>query len=163
MTPDFWHTMIYAFGATLLGAPMLITVTAAAAFGPLSLLSALVGVAAASLPWYLLGSAIRQLGVRLPRKLEVLAQNVHSPAIAAAATPSYALYWLVTALADMPFKAAAMGSLAVSLPMALIFGATTITGHRIGLPTPIVAAATLAVFIGVRYVIPKRRATQEPA
>lgn len=145
------QAFIYSFGATLVGAPMLLTVTAAATFGPASLLSALVGVALASVPLYLLGFIVRRLGLRLPAKLEKLAGKSETPAIAAAVTPSYALYWIVSALVGIPWRAAALGSLAVSFPLALLFGITTITGHQIGLPTPLVSAVTLALFLGVRH------------
>ncbi len=146
-----WHMLLYAFSATMLGAPMLLTVTAAATLGPASLLFALVGVALASVPLYLLGFVVRRLGVRLPVRLEALAGKSETPAVAAALTPSYALYWVVSALAGISWRAAAMGSLVVSFPLALLFGVTTITGHQVGLPTPLVSAATLALFLGIRH------------
>lgn len=154
-----WHMMLYAFSATVLGAPMLLTVTAAATFGPVSLLFALVGVVLASGPLYLLGFVVRRLGLRLPARLEAMAGKSETPAIAAALTPSYALYWVVSALAGLPWRAAALGSLAVSFPLAVLFGVTTITGHHVGLPTPLVSAVTLAVFLSVRHLKTRTAAT----
>lgn len=152
-----WTTFFGSFGATLLGTPMLLTVTATASFGPANLLFSLLGVATATIPLYLLGVAIRCFGLRLPARIEQMANNVVTPAIAAAVTPSFALYWIVSAVAGIRFEKAALASAMVSLPIALIFGLTTIAGHQVGIPTPIISLTTLTLFMILRTLHNKYR------
>jgi len=139
--------LLSALVATLIGVPMLVTLTAAASFSATTLLFSLLGVALSTVPLYLAGLLLKKLldrpGVHdwivahLPGKLLGLARKIRdagaTQTVAAAALPLI-VYWACAPSLGLSYRQAAMGALTVSLPVAAIFIILASIGHGLKLP-----------------------------
>ena len=155
--------LLSALVATLIGVPMLVTLTTAAGFGATTLLFSLLGVALSTVPLYLAGLLLRQLLdrpavhawiiSRLPAKMVSLARQIRSAGatqtVAAAALPLI-VYWACAPSLGLSYRQAATGALTVSLPVALIFIVSATVGHGLNLPALPFTLLALGLMLLVR-------------